>query len=155
MAKLIPWHGINKILNPPKDWDNSVIQDMPVFNNGKYTVTCWQLSPEELAKVAQNSGKVFVAVMYGASQPPMFVGTEQTVKDVCVDFGKTWMREQPVPDETLPNKPAYRLKLADTTWTDWRDITVPVTEDHVISWQVSEQVDLQTMVEFSKQFGVK
>lgn len=91
MANPIPWHGNNKTLTAP---GHENIQAIQVFNNEKVSVSCWQLTELEIIDLIQNGGKVFVAVMYGKSQPPMFVGTEDSVREVVIDYGKVWKKEK-------------------------------------------------------------
>lgn len=99
MANAIEWHGQNKILNSPKEADYPVLN---IFNNGKVSVSCWQLTAEELAEVVQHGGKIFIAVLGGVSQYPMFVGTEESVRSVVADTGKVWKRENDIPATSLP-----------------------------------------------------
>lgn len=91
MANAIPWHGNNKTLSAP---NHENIGSLPVFNNDRVTVSCWQLTEAEIIDIIQNGGKIFVAVMYGKSQPPMFVGTEDSVRSVVIDYGKVWKKEK-------------------------------------------------------------
>lgn len=93
MASPIPWHGQNKKLTTPEHEDKQRIGELNVFNNGHCTVSCWQLTPQELVDIIQNGGKVYVSVLFGKSQPPIFVGTEDTVREVVIDFGGVWKRE--------------------------------------------------------------
>lgn len=96
MANSIPWHGQNKRLVTPAGEDKARIAELNIFNNGKCSVSCWQLTEAELVDIIQNGGKVFVACLYGPSQPPLFVGSEDTVRDVVIDFGGVWKRETKV-----------------------------------------------------------
>jgi hypothetical protein len=93
MANPICWHGMNKTLQAPANEDKQRIQDIHVFNNGNCSVSCWQLTPEELADLVQNGGKIYLAVMFGKSQPPVFVGSENTVRSVVIDYGGVWKRQ--------------------------------------------------------------
>ena len=97
MAEAIQWYGANKVLQSPKDF-GSVI-DISVFNNGKCSVSCWKLTPEELADVVQNGGHIFVTVLGGPSQYPMFVGSEENVRSVVADFGKVWNKNKSLDDK--------------------------------------------------------
>lgn len=92
MAKPVDWYGVNKTLITPKGETKDRVQDLPVFNNGVMSVSCWQLSPDELADIVQSGGIVFVSVWFGQSSPPLFVGSEETVRSLVVDFGKVWKK---------------------------------------------------------------
>ena len=91
MAESIPWHGMNKRLTAAKD---DRLRELNVFNNGVLSVSCWQLSPQELVDLVTNGGKIYLAVMYGPSQPPVFVGSEDEVRQVVIDYGQVWKKEK-------------------------------------------------------------
>lgn len=92
MAHSIHWHGQTKILKPPNADDRDRIHDICIFNNGNVSVSCWQLTPEELADIIQNGGKVYLAVLYGPSQPPCFVGSEDSIRSTVIDYGRVWKK---------------------------------------------------------------
>lgn len=49
-------------------------------------------------------------------------------------------------------KAQYRLQLPpDARWTEWRDISIPIKEPHILSLQVTEQVTKEQYDEFMKQ----
>lgn len=87
MAEAIEFPGVNCHLNAAPGTEHSVSSGLPVFRNGVSCVACWQLSAEELGDVIKSGGKVWVSVMFGLSQPPMFVGSEETVRSVNADYG--------------------------------------------------------------------
>lgn len=91
MGQPANWHGANKTLGPPRGKDETQVGSLPVFTNGVQCVSCWELSDEELAEVVR-SKRVFLVVMYGQSQPPVYVGTEETARTVCADYG-LWRKE--------------------------------------------------------------
>lgn len=93
MAKPIPWHGQNKILKGPEG-RTDYISDINVFNNGTISVSCWQLSGEEIAELATNGGLLFIGVMGGRSQAPMIVGNEKSIRAVCLDTGPVWNKQK-------------------------------------------------------------
>lgn len=96
MANAIPWHGQNRRLTAPKNIDKDIVQELCIFNNGKVSVSCWQLTASELADIIQNNGKVYLAVVFGPSQPPVYVGSEDSVRELVIDYGKVWKREEKV-----------------------------------------------------------
>lgn len=58
------------------------------------------------------------------------------------------------PDENKPAFDGYRLQLPpDGRWTEWRPITQPIPEPHVLSLQVTETVTKEQYAEFAKQFS--
>jgi hypothetical protein len=93
MAEIVKWHGVNKTLLAPKGVEQSVVADLPVFNNGQVSVSCWRLTKEELADIIQDDGCIYLAVWFGPSQPPVFVGSEDSVRTLLVDFGKVWSKK--------------------------------------------------------------
>lgn len=47
----------------------------------------------------------------------------------------------------------YRLQLPpDARWTEWRNIDIPVKEDHVLSLQICHRATPEQINEFMKQF---
>lgn len=94
MANPVKWHGANKILRAGNQDDRIV--ELNIFNNGHCSVSCWQLTDEELVDIIQSGGKIYLAVMYGPSQPPVFVGTEDSVRRIAIDFGGVWKKEKVV-----------------------------------------------------------
>lgn len=87
MGLPINFQGSNMRLLPPEGADNVI--DMPTFTNGTCSVSCWKLSPAEVAEI-NATGRVFLAVLSGRTQPPVFVGDEATVRAVVADCGGAW-----------------------------------------------------------------
>jgi hypothetical protein len=85
------------------------VADMRVFNNGVCNVSCWELSEAELAAVAK-SGRVYISVLSGESSPPVFVGSQATVRALVADYGSGPWKEQRRNDEPeLPLRKHERL----------------------------------------------
>lgn len=89
MGHPVNFQGANVVLNPPKGDDS--VQPLHTFTNGVFCVSCWELSPEELAEV-NRTGRVFLSIMSGRTQHPAFVGSEDAVRSLVVDFGGVWAR---------------------------------------------------------------
>lgn len=68
-----------------------MVSAMHVFSNGLTCTSCWVLSPEELAEVAR-TGCVFVTVLSGKSQPPVYVAGEEQTRKLIADYG-VWRKE--------------------------------------------------------------
>lgn len=90
MAEAINFDGANMILRAPLG-SEEVVKDLHTYTNGKCSVSCWQLSPVEVAEISR-TGVVFLSVFSGCSQPPVFVGDEESVRRMVVDFGGIWKR---------------------------------------------------------------
>lgn len=86
MGTGVDWPGANKSLGPPPGKDESQVRTLRVFSNGVECVSCWQLDEEELAEVVR-TGKVFVSIFSGSSQPPVYVGSETSVREMSADYG--------------------------------------------------------------------
>lgn len=87
MADAVYFDGANMRLGPPPGAEN--VGDLYTFTNGYCSVSCWQLSPAEIAEI-NRTGRVFVSVLSGRTQPPLFVGGEAEVRSVVVDYGGVW-----------------------------------------------------------------
>lgn len=91
MANVIKFAGANRMLLPPHSAEN--FDALHTYTNGICSVSCWELTPDELAEV-QRTGRVFLTVLSGQTQPPVFVGSEDAVRSVVVDYGGVWARER-------------------------------------------------------------
>ena len=89
MSKPVSWLGSNKTLKAPKGTTEEQVQDLPIFTNGKVCVSCWQLSEEALKEVI-NTGCIFLSIYSGSTQPPVFMGSQEEVRAVAVDYGPVW-----------------------------------------------------------------
>jgi hypothetical protein len=89
MSKPVDWYGANKILKSPKGVTEEQVQDLHVFNNGVVSVSRWQLSSDAMAEVMR-SGCIFVSCFSGQTQPPIFVGSHDEVREAAVDYGPVW-----------------------------------------------------------------
>lgn len=90
MAQAVDFSGSNRLLRAPQGAEN--VSDLHTFTNGHCSVSCWELAPEELAEISR-TGRIYVSIFSGQSQPPVFVGSEDNVRSVVVDFGGVWKRE--------------------------------------------------------------
>lgn len=88
MANPVEFQGANTVLLGGRE----NVSDMHVFRNGNVCVSCWQFTPEELAKIAEDGGRVYVSVFSGQTQPPIFIGDVDAVRSVVVDYGGVWKR---------------------------------------------------------------
>lgn len=88
MSAPFEFDGYNKILTGPPGTEN--VEDLPVFANGTCCVSAWKLTADELAEI-NKTGVVFISIFSGKSQPPVYVGSEQSVRDLVSDYG-VWKR---------------------------------------------------------------
>jgi hypothetical protein len=89
MAETIRFHGANTRLLAPAGVEN--VGELHTFTNGCCSVSCWQLTPAEIDEVMR-TGCVFVSVLSGRTQPPIFVGSEDEVRSLVVDYGGVWQK---------------------------------------------------------------
>lgn len=87
MGDPVKFAGSNAVLGPPKGKDETQVRSMDVFRNGTCCVSCWRLTPEELQAVNESGGLVWVSVFWGATQPPIFIGDEESVRRIAADYG--------------------------------------------------------------------
>jgi hypothetical protein len=89
MGQPIDFAGTNTVLVPAEGTEDRVC-DMRVFSNGNCLVSCWKLSPAEVAGI-NATGRVFISMMtFGHRPPPVYVGDEASVRAVTEDFGGAW-----------------------------------------------------------------
>lgn len=92
MASAVDFKGANLTLTAAKG-DEDRVREMKAFFNGNTTVSCWELSPEELEEVSR-TGKVFVSILSGKTFFPMFVGNSESVRALVVDTGATFPKQE-------------------------------------------------------------
>jgi len=90
MSYPVHWHGTNKILKSPEGVTAEQVQNLSIFSNGVVCVSRWQLSSEALEEEIETGGLVFISCFSGQTQPPIFVGSEEEVRQVAVDYGPVW-----------------------------------------------------------------
>lgn len=93
MGQPVIFPGFNLVLKPPRGEDELSCQSMPTFTNGVHSVSCWELDADELAEIAR-TGRIFVSLWSGRSQPPVHVGSENNVRGLIADVG-TWKKDEP------------------------------------------------------------
>lgn len=64
------------VLGKPQDMTDEECTPLPVFRNGQQCVSCWQLSDEEIIQLIQNDGKLYLSVLSGWTQPPVWLAVE-------------------------------------------------------------------------------
>ncbi|WP_454287102.1 hypothetical protein [Rhizobium arsenicireducens] len=90
MAEAIRFAGANMVLGAPEGQEETC-SDLYTYTNGACSVSCWQLSADELAEV-NRTGRIFLSVFSGRTQPPVFVGDEEAVRGLVVDYGGVWAK---------------------------------------------------------------
>lgn len=91
MAHPVNFIGVNRnYVAAPGEEDR--VGTLPVRREGAVTISCWELTPEELEKV-KRTGRIYLGV-FGTGQPPVYVGDEATTREACIDFGCILPRQQ-------------------------------------------------------------
>lgn len=74
MAKGIDFPQANLRLGPPPGMTEEQVYTLPTYRcpQAQHMISCWQLSPEELAEV-QRIGKVWLIIWTGSTHPPVCV----------------------------------------------------------------------------------
>lgn len=95
MADAVDFSGSNRLLRAPEGREGDV-STLHVFHNGQCSVSCWQLGADELQQIMQDGGKVWLSVLYPrGTQPPVFLGSRELVRQVVADYGPLWREEAP------------------------------------------------------------
>lgn len=87
MAKAVDFTGSNMKLVAPAGRDD--IDTLHTFTNGNVSVSCWEFTEAELVEIAA-TGRIYLSCFSGKSQPPVFVGTRDQVRDLIADYGGTF-----------------------------------------------------------------
>jgi hypothetical protein len=94
MSEAHDFKGANVHASPPPGYEE-MVEWLHCFHNGATIVSAWKPTTEELAEL-NAGGSIFVSVMSGSRKDgrplifPMFVGTEENVKEVVSDTGHVW-----------------------------------------------------------------
>lgn len=76
--KPVDFDESNIVLGPPESMTEEECGNLPVFTDGRLCVSRWKLSPEELETI-QRTGSVWLAIVSGSTQPPVWLSVEETV----------------------------------------------------------------------------
>lgn len=92
LAQPVDFIGTNTIMKAPKGREETV-NDVRAFRNEQCCVTCWQLTEAERAEINQ-TGRIYLSVLFGGGMPPVFVGGEDAVREHTVDYGGTFPKQE-------------------------------------------------------------
>lgn len=91
MASPIRFCGFNKRLTPAPGTEDKV-GVLHVHSNGHETISCWKLTPEELAHV-NKTGEVWQSIMAGQSAPPSYISGLPLMEAMDPDSGQATVYE--------------------------------------------------------------
>lgn len=90
MGSPIKFKGFNSELKAPSGMDELSCSTLPVFKNGVNCVSCWKLTEEEIQEIIKTK-RIFVSLWSGVTQPPIYVGSEETTRQLIADNG-VWLK---------------------------------------------------------------
>ena len=61
----------NQILKPPAGMTQDQCTSLEVFSDGEYCISRWQLNDEDLEELKRNGGKIYIAILFGGTMPPI------------------------------------------------------------------------------------
>jgi len=76
--KPIKFKEANKNLSKPNSMTDAECSSLWVFNDGSQCISCWKMSFKQRIK-ALFFGRVWLSVMSGTTQPPVWVDCAKTV----------------------------------------------------------------------------
>lgn len=76
--KAIKFKQANKCLGKPPSMTDAECHSLWVYTDGKQCISCWKLSWKHRLK-ALLFGRVWVSVLSGTTQPPIWVDCDKTV----------------------------------------------------------------------------
>lgn len=91
MATAIDFEGTNRRFTAPAGEEDRV-NELRAFSNKTVNVTKWQLTAEEYAEVVR-TGCIWVSVLSGDTFFPMFVSHAEGVRELALDFGGGFPRQ--------------------------------------------------------------
>jgi hypothetical protein len=66
------------ILGKPSGMSDEECGSLPIFSDGNQTISCWKLSLKERLQILI-FGKIWVGVVFGKTQPPIWLSSNKTV----------------------------------------------------------------------------
>lgn len=78
VMKPIEFKEANKVLNKPESMTDEECRNLSVYTNGKQCVSCWKVPFWKRVKMLFH-GKVWLGVLSGQTQPPVWVDVDNTV----------------------------------------------------------------------------
>jgi hypothetical protein len=79
----IDFEESNVILGKPATMTDEQCNSLNVFTDGQTCVSCWELSDDELKKLMETK-KIWLGVLSGTTQPPVFLTVEKPLQQVAV-----------------------------------------------------------------------
>jgi hypothetical protein len=76
--KAINFPESNKNLLKPEGWTDEECSSLHVFTDGQVCVSCWELSEEEKKELLE-TGKIWLMVWSGQTQPPVCLTTKKPI----------------------------------------------------------------------------
>ena len=76
--KPIKFKEANKNLQKPKNMKDKECGSLWVYSDGKQTISCWKMSFKQRVK-ALIWGRIWLSVLSGETQPPVWLQSEKTV----------------------------------------------------------------------------
>lgn len=73
MAHAIGFTQANFIFQRPQGMTAEQCSSLEVYRDANYSISKWQFSDEEIEELKKNGGKVFIMIMMGGAQPPVYI----------------------------------------------------------------------------------
>ncbi len=86
MAQAIDFCGSNKRLVPAPGTED-MVGNLHVHTNGREVISCWKLTPEELAHV-NRTGEIWLSVASGKTAPPVYIAGFPMMEATDLDTGQ-------------------------------------------------------------------
>jgi hypothetical protein len=87
-VKPVSFKYADRVLNPPADNEYSEnvegVDPLPIWSDGEQCVSCWKMSWRERLSVLI-FGRVWLAVLSGRTQPPVYVQASKDYLEECDD----------------------------------------------------------------------
>lgn len=71
MAVAVGFEGANTVFRRPDSLSAAECADLQCFSNGGQIISCWRLTPEELAEI-RKTGVVWLSIL-GSAMPPVMI----------------------------------------------------------------------------------
>jgi len=85
--KPVEFEEANGVLHKPESMTDEECLSLPVFRDGRYCISLWELSEEEKAELLK-TGKVWLWVLSGETQPPVLLSVSSPFEKAVEDGKK-------------------------------------------------------------------
>jgi len=151
--KPIEFKEQSKVLGRPESMTDEECSSLPVFSDGMQCVSCWKLSEEEISLI-NKTGCVYISVLSGQTQPPIWATVENPFIQASNKDGK-WKifiieddgeKTYVIAENEELAKSCYMVDISDGEIDSIREATIKEIEETKI--QCEDELKMPTLIDY-------